>query len=280
MSYPPKVFDPAQFDIKNVQFGTPRVNDNGGKMIGLLYNDPEDGLVRPCIKTPELSNIFGLSIFEDADRKTTIAVSHQMTTEKGMEFFNLFTAFDDLCIDHARANSKPFFKKECSDEVLADKRTPIVKYSTDKETGEINTKYAPTTKFKLPRNKTTGEITTTIWTHEKTKLESAEGEQALLVKGTQVRLLVEPSVFWVTNGKFGLSWNANQIRIGKQTTIRECVFDSESDGEDGDAVEGVAGEDVAVESDDDDIAEICNDANELAVEDDSAPKKRGRKKKN
>lgn len=185
-------------------------------------------------------------------------------------------------MNHARTNSKPFFKKECSDEVLADKRTPIVKYATDKETGEINTKYAPTTKFKLPRNKTTGEITTHIFTYDRTKLESAEGEQALLVKGTHVRLLVEPSVFWVTNGKFGLSWNANQIRIGKQTTIRECVFDSDSEGEAGGAGAGEADDavDVAVESDDDDIAEICNDTNELTVEDDSAPKKRGRKKKN
>tara|TARA_B100001248_G_C27393588_1_gene463970 strand:- start:2008 stop:2898 length:891 start_codon:yes stop_codon:yes gene_type:complete len=296
MSYPTAVYKADDLNLDNIKFSEPRINPKmGTKMIGVLYNDPATNmLTKPLIQTPALASLFGIRTdsYEDGPAKTTLTMSLKGMdeNEKIMGFHNLFSGLDDLMIKYAHDNTQSLFKKKCSDEVIRDKHTPLVKYSKDKETGEIITKYAPTIKFKVPRNTSTGDITTLVFDYKKNVIEDIE--EALSVKGLNLQLLVEPTVMWVSGGKFGMSWTVKQIRMGKQTRITGYAFKPDSDDEEEEEDnqeenfqnedENIQNSDAEVNSDDDDIAEICNDTSELVVEEneDDAPKKRGRKKKN
>ena len=105
----------------------------------------------------------------------------------------------------------------------------MVKYSKDKETGEVITKYAPTLKFKVQRHSTTNDIQTDVYDHNKNQIE--EVEETLSVKGLNLKMLINPTVFWVSGGKFGLSWAVKQIKIDKSSAIKGYAFMSDSDDE-------------------------------------------------
>merc|ERR1711988_1340826 len=238
--------------------GEPRINPKmGTKMIGVLYNDPATNmLTKPLIQTPALASLFGIRTdsYEDGPAKTTLTMSLKGMdeNEKIMGFHNLFSGLDDLMIKYAHDNTQSLFKKKCSDEII--------------------TKYAPTIKFKVPRNTSTGDITTLVFDYKKNVIEDIE--EALSVKGLNLQLLVEPTVMWVSGGKFGMSWTVKQIRMGKQTRITGYAFKPDSDDEEEEEDnqeenfqnedENIQNSDAEVNSDDDDIAEICNDTSELA----------------
>ena len=77
-------------------------------------------------------------------------------------FYDALTSLDNSLIVGATKNSLAWFtKKKLSKEVASEIYQPNVRYSTDRETGEINTRYAPRFTVKIPvyNNK----ISTKIW---------------------------------------------------------------------------------------------------------------------
>lgn len=316
MSYPQEVYTLDQCDVNNFSYSEPRTNPKiGSKMIGVLYNDPTKGLVKPLIQTPQLVSLFGISSnsFDDAVKKTfTVSFKGMDEDPKVMGCFNFYSAVDRSMINYVSKNDQKLFKKKCSVDVINDKHSTLVRYAKDKETGEINTKYPPTINFKIPCKTDTGEITTLVFDHKKQPIENIE--EVLSTKGLYVKLLVEPTVFWVSGGKFGMSWTARQILVGKRSVIKGFAFKPESDDEvddDDDEVndsgnddinnnagsdaesEGGSAAQITIEEEnendnennndsnsDSDIAEICNDISDTDIsENTSAPKKRGRKSK-
>jgi len=311
MSYPTERYTIDEINVNNLSYSEPRTNPKiGSKMIGVLYNDPTKGLVKPLIQTPQLASLFGISSnsFDDGPVKTTLTVSFKGMDEnpKIMSCFNFYSGVDQSMIKYVSTNDQKLFKKKCSVDVINDKHSTLVRYSKDKETGEINTKWAPNINFKIPRKTDSGEITTLVFDHNKEPIENIE--EVLSTKGLYVKLLVEPTVFWVSGGKFGMSWTARQILVGKRSVIKGFAFKAESDDDDedddDDVIEAGSGNDDAdnnvgsdVENDggsaaqinieednehdsDSDIAEICNDMSDTDINENAdTPKKRGRKAK-
>ena len=48
-------------------------------------------------------------------------------------------------------------------------------------------------------------------------------------KGLKMKTIVEPSLFYISNGKFGVSWKVTQIKLSKSTEIQGCAFLPDSD---------------------------------------------------
>jgi hypothetical protein len=266
MSYPTIKIRPSEFEQSRLVLGEPKINPTtGGQMRNVLYNHPTDGKCRFALQTPSLKSLFGMKtnqFDENSPSKTDLTVSLMGMDDdpKIMELFNVFKNLDDYMKAFASENSQSLFKKKCSDEVIQDKYCEMVKYSKDKETGEIMTKYAPTLKFKVPKHNSTGEITTEVYDHTKTPVENVE--EVLGQKGLTLKMLVNPCVFWASGGKFGLNWEVKQVKVDKSSAIKGYAFMTDSDDEEEEE------EDASLPVSDDDIAEICNETSAIQVDND------------
>jgi hypothetical protein len=105
-------------------------------------------------------------------------------------------------------NSKAWFGKEKSREVLEEFYTPSVKFGKD-----TTKDYPPTMKLNLRRNGDSFE--TKFYDVHGKKFTGLPAEE-MLAKGTLITALMECSDVWIAGtGKFNLRWNVTQIIIHK-----------------------------------------------------------------
>jgi len=156
---------------------------------------------------------FGLSIFTaegGGQEKHSINLSFTGYQADGevKTFYDAITALDAAIIDQAVANSKAWFGKVQSKEVISAFYTPSVKFGKD-----ASKDYPPTMKLNLRRTGTTYE----------TKFYDTTGKPfkglpvtEMLAKGSQVTALMECSDVWIAaTGKFNLRWNVTQLVVHK-----------------------------------------------------------------
>jgi hypothetical protein len=156
---------------------------------------------------------FGLSIFTaegGGQEKHSINLSFTGYQAEGevKTFYDAITALDAAIIDQAVANSKAWFGKVQSKEVISAFYTPSVKFGKD-----TSKDYPPTMKLNLRRTGTTYE----------TKFYDTTGKPfkglpvtEMLAKGSQVTALMECSDVWIAaTGKFNLRWNVTQLVVHK-----------------------------------------------------------------
>jgi hypothetical protein len=156
---------------------------------------------------------FGLSIFTaegGGQEKHSINLSFTGYQAEGevKAFYDAITALDAAIIDQAVANSKAWFGKVQSKEVISAFYTPSVKFGKD-----TSKDYPPTMKLNLRRTGTTYE----------TKFYDTTGKPfkglpvtEMLAKGSQVTALMECSDVWIAaTGKFNLRWNVTQLVVHK-----------------------------------------------------------------
>jgi len=156
---------------------------------------------------------FGLSIFTaegGGQEKHSINLSFTGYQAEGevKAFYDAITALDAAIIDQAVANSKAWFGKVQSKEVISAFYTPSVKFGKD-----ASKDYPPTMKLNLRRSGATYETKFYDTTGKPFKgLPVAE----MLAKGSQVTALMECSDVWIAaTGKFNLRWNVTQLVVHK-----------------------------------------------------------------
>ena len=156
---------------------------------------------------------FGLSIFTaegGGQEKHSINLSFTGYQAEGevKAFYDAITALDAAIIDQAVANSKAWFGKVQSKEVISAFYTPSVKFGKD-----ASKDYPPTMKLNLRRNGATYDTKFYDTTGSPFKgLPVAE----MLAKGSQVTALMECSDVWIAaTGKFNLRWNVTQLVVHK-----------------------------------------------------------------
>jgi len=111
-------------------------------------------------------------------------------------------------VEQAVKNSKAWFGKEKSREVLQEFYTPSIKFGKD-----ASKEYPPTMKLNL--KKTGATFDTKIYDVTGKKMTGIPMEE-LLAKGTQVTALMECSDVWIAgSGKFNLRWNVSQLVVHK-----------------------------------------------------------------
>jgi len=156
---------------------------------------------------------FGLSVFKadgGGQDKYSINLSfnNYQTAGETKAFFDAVTLLDTEVVEQAFKNSKAWFGKEKSREVLQEFYTPSIKFGKD-----ASKEYPPTMKLNL--KKTGATFDTKIYDVTGKRMTGIPMEE-LLAKGTQVTALIECSDVWIAGtGKFNLRWNVSQLVVHK-----------------------------------------------------------------
>ena len=213
-------------DVSKIVFDSVKKNALGGKIVYLSYN----GEKKITMQTTEVSAPFGLSAYTD---ETTGNVRYSLDySYRGMDsnpkiklLHDKMTELDNLMIDTGVANSKDWFGKKMSREVVEALYRPIVKPAKDPE------KYAPTTKLKIVSN----DKGMKVLAFDNTK---QPFDLTTLTSGASVAAIIECSSVWFVNKQFGVTWRLVQAKVNQPTTISGCAFvdsDAEDDDDDEDA---------------------------------------------
>ena len=204
---------PATFNIRNVSLSVPKaveIDDKGkkttvGKKAFVNYNGGKFAMQSaPSMRVP-----FGVSVFDQSNPpKYSINLSFNgyETNADVKAFYQAIEDLDRFVVDEAVKNSKAWFGKEKSREVLEEFYTPSLKFGKNKD-------YPPTMKVNLKRR---GESFETKFFDSKGKPHKEMPVEELLAKGTQVTVLLTLKDVWIAGtGKFNLRWDADQILINK-----------------------------------------------------------------
>ena len=207
----------TEFNGRNVTVSQPKVVEvevNGkrqsvGKKAFVNYNGERLKLQ----SATEMKVPFGLSIYQaegGGQAKHSINLSFNGYQQEGQAkaFYDAIAALDSAIIDQAVANSKAWFGKVQSKEVISAFYTPSIKFGKD-----ASKDYPPTMKLNLRRSGNTYE----------TKFYDTTGRpfkglpvEEMLGKGALVTALIECSDVWIAaTGKFNLRWNVSQLIVHK-----------------------------------------------------------------
>ena len=219
-------FFPREISLNDITFTEPKAfGETVAKIVYVQHKGAEMQIQCPTMTTP-----FGLGKFDDGNRvKYSLDMSFR-DKEKNVKLETLHTflnEFDKKVLEHAVENSKAWFKKKMSREVLNELMTPSVKYPKDKETGEISTQYPATFKTKVVQYE--NRFTRPVF-HMDTK-QLLEGDwNDLITKGSSVVAIVRHGGIWFAGGKFGSIWQIEQLKLRPADKIAQYAFkDDDSD---------------------------------------------------
>jgi len=272
---------PSEVNLDGITFTEPKENKYGSKSASLKHNGTQLRL-----KLPKMPMPFGLSKYNTLD----ISFREKDDNEEVNEFLEFLNSLDEKMVESACENSFAWFKKKkMTTEIVEALWKPSLRYSTDRETGEPLTKYAPRFSVRLPIY---GE-------RVGFKLFNASGEEykstdpifegdlssnlsSLMTAKSSVEMTVRCSSLWLRSGQFGLTWEATHVTIyPNEEGLDTYVFNDDDDRaviiEDSDEDEE---EEVEVEVEEEEEEEESED--ELEVKPPTPPpakKRRGRKKK-
>ena len=220
------VLTASNFKIDTISFGKHRPNVNGGYNIELTVGNGSEEVL---VQTPRMRCPFGISTDRTNPFKKSLDVSFQgADTNSGIKSFRgLIEDVDALAIDYAVKNSKTFFKKELTRDIIAEYYYSGIKLSKKEQ-------YSDTFKFKLlflkpnpEKNLPNGKYLTTYWSTSGEELNDSH-----LDKGDSVKCLLKPQMLWVANRSFGITWVCTQVCIYKQQKVSGYAFKKTGDTDD------------------------------------------------
>ena len=208
---------PTEFNGRNVTVAAPKVVEiekDGkrqavGKKAYINYNGERLNLQ----SATEMRIPFGLSIYAaegGGAAKHSINVSFNGYQQSGdvKAFYETIVALDNAVKEAAFKNSKAWFGKERTREVLEEFYTPSIKFGKD-----ASKDYPPTMKLNLRRS---GDGYETKFYDPAGKPIRGIPAEEMLAKGATVTALMECSDVWIAGtGKFNLRWNVTQLIVHK-----------------------------------------------------------------
>jgi len=244
----PSVLTATTFNVNNVTFGKHKPNTNGGYNIELTVGDSTDEIL---LQTPKMRAPFGISTDKTNPFKKSLDISFQGedTSESIKALRTLIEKMDNITIDYALKNSKTFFKKELTRDVIAEYYYSGIKLSKKEQ-------YSDTFKFKLlflkpnpEKNLPNGKYITDFWDPK-----GVQKSESYLDKGDSVNALIKPQMLWVANRSFGITWVCTQVRVHKQQKSSGYAF-KKTDDSDNEAVE-CDEEEIEVTDDEEEEVEV------------------------
>lgn len=221
-----------EVEVNEIKFQDPKVLDNGGKMVFLSYKE------RPLrIQTPAMSLPWNMNIdeYEGSAPKHYINVTLKdfETNKEVGDLKKFLEEFDEHLVQAGVDNCMSWFKKKSmTPEVVKDKLTSQLLYSKDKVTHEIDTKWPPRMKAKLPRKN--DEYMCDLYDMKKKPIDKSE-YQSSLIRGTEVKMILENAGIWLSGNGYGCSWKIKQARITSEAAAQGYSFRDSSDEEDNDS---------------------------------------------
>lgn len=273
-----KPMKPQDVDLKNVSYSDLKKLGEHANVVYINYNKNQFYVKTPELVLPFDSGTMFADQKNDQNGKYSIRVSLDNYLVEGHPdnaFYKMLTELDDMNLSEAKKNSFNWFKKKTiSEELLEEIYNPMVKFSTDPETGEQTGKYPPTFAFKImqrdgliqckcydgnARGKT---VELNVNNKEEDDYLTLE---SLLKKKSKVKMLLRCNGIWFVGGKFGCTWRADQIMITPAPGFDDCAFLEDSEDE---IEEVVTKLDHFVDSDSDD--EKVEQEEEVKEEDDDS----------
>ena len=202
---------PHEVDFSKLNYSDVKQMGNGpAKMCYLDY-----GGNKLVLETPWMLTYDGIRQppieFRDEKAPPKYSVEFSLKGYKGEDndvkaFYELLENFQNKLLDDS-CNTKYAYawhkKKEMSRAVAEALYSPTLKFSRDKETGEINEQYPPKLKVKVPCWE--GEWQCEVYNH--TDQNKVEGDLSKIVTGRmEARAIIQCTGLWFAAGKFGASW--------------------------------------------------------------------------
>ena len=220
--------DGTAFDCNKTRYGAPKTNASGGKAVSVFSTEIGSGLK---LSTP-LMLTWGASDYE-GNKQYAMSLqfpSQEYLTADTSAFLQNMKRFEDKIKADALTYSKEWFGKvHKSPDVIDALFTPMLKYSKDKNTREIDLTKSPTLSVKTPQYD--GVWKFEVYDEDENKLFpniETLGVNPLdyLQKGTHLACIVQCGGLWFANGKFGITWRLAQAIVQKpKETIRgKCLL--------------------------------------------------------
>ena len=283
----------SAINLSNIKFSDPRKVGNNG--VHVVYVNYGGGINPLYVQSPKVDIKWNPTYYADNEEQgkytVEIALPGVGSDDQITPFHNKMAEFDQFMLDTAYENRAAWFKngKKLSRDTIETVYTPMIKVSVDSETGEPDGKWPPSFKFKI--KKTNSKFTCNVFDSAKNQLNIDNKEsddfvdlETILVKGNTVNLILKCVSVWLINGKFGVTWQAEQIMVTQKPSVslNGCAFLKDDDDE-------VSSNDVAAEAeqlvDDSDDEEEQEDEQEVEEdeeeeeEEEPAPEPEPKKKK-
>ena len=261
----------AMFNVNtDFVYTKPKINANNGKSIGILNKQD----MKPLYISTPLMLTWGVNEWsDDKTGKKSFDLALQFPNEENNEcsaFLKNMQALEMRIKSDVITNCKEWLgKPKMSSDAVDALWSPMLKYTKDKASDEIDYSRAPSLKAKL-----------IYWEGEfkdaKDKLEIYNESYELLfpnddnssitdfiVKGSSVATLIKCGGIWVANGKFGVTWKLVQAVVKPKTSLsgkchivlsekdREKLVAHVDDDEDDEPVKMVSSVTEVPDSDDD-----------------------------
>lgn len=198
-----------------------KVNSVGGKTIGIINSNTKRSLM---VSTPIMLN-WGVNVFENQNGTKAYSLSLQFpreefATEATNELLNMIKSMESKILDDAVENSKDWFGKSQSREVVEAFWNPILKYPKNQETQEPDTTRAPTLKVKLPM--WDGEYKFELFDMANNLLipnEEGRSPDMVIQKASNIACVLQCGGIWMANGNFGVSWKLFQAKYKENVQL-------------------------------------------------------------
>jgi hypothetical protein len=206
---------PTSFNVRNVSVSVPKaveITDKDGKKTNVgkkAFVNYTGGKFNMQTAT-NMRIPFGLNVYDQttpAKYSINLSFNGYKDNAEVKAFYEAIEALDKYIVEEAVKNSKAWFGREKSREVLQEFYTSSLKFGKSED-------YPPTMKLNLRKNADGFE---TKFFDIKGKPYKAMPIEELLAKGTQVTCLISCTDVWIAGtGKFNLRWNVDQIVIHKR----------------------------------------------------------------
>jgi hypothetical protein len=212
----------AETDTK---YSKVKVNNSGGKSVSILNAATNSAL---NIQTP-LMLTWGVN--ENTDKKTGEVQSYSMAlqfpsdeykTPNVSKFFAAMQQFETKVKRDAIANSKEWFGKAMSAEVIGAIFNPVLSYSKNPATGEPDLSKNPTLRIKLPFYDGEWKGIEIYDSESHTLFPSSDGKtpKDIITKGSDVALIITCGGLWFAGGSFGVTWRLVQAVLKPKPSLR------------------------------------------------------------
>lgn len=218
-----------EIDFTKVTFSAAKIQENGGRTIYINH-----GGEKLFVQLPAMSCPYGLSVWK-ADKNAPPSPTDKIQLDLSLkgydgespsikDFFDTMHKLDDHIVEAGLANCMQWLKRKVtSKEVIAAIFTPMLKFSKDKETGEITNKYPPVVRLNIPRRD--GKVTCDVFDQNRNKLDF----DAIDFKGANVTAIVQIGSVWVAGGKFGVTLKLQQMKVVQRPRLSGYAFIADSD---------------------------------------------------
>jgi hypothetical protein len=208
----------------DIKYAKVKVNNAGGKSVGILNSATNSAL---NIQTP-LMLTWGVN--ENVDKKTGEVQSYTMAlqfpgdeykTPQVAKFFAAIQAFESKVKRDAIANSKEWFGKAMSAEVVNAIFNPMLSYSKNPQTGEPDLSKNPTLRVKLPFYDGEWKGIEIYDSTHAALFPNSDGKtpKDIITKGSDAALIITCGGLWFAGGSFGVTWRLVQAVLKPKPSL-------------------------------------------------------------